>query len=369
MNLVRNIAHSRSQRKPGEEVGNAGGRHASTGWIVAQMENSRFNIDYVSTEDKHVDRECLTRVLVQRSIILLHSCSHQPATKYMMASSSTARHPRRIAGRVDWICVDLGTGGLRMGCSNEGDEDCKEIANYAEAQAGTPSLVPQAPSDIIYEPNDEGPAEPVAFGYARPRKSRRQTVVSKVKIALLPDPESYGYAHSLLVHASDTLRLSSVQQIPEDFLRFAVAHATKECGGQPRKGWVFSVPQSYGIEEVRNFRALIKKAGGIGNIYIHGESDCVTYANLPSIQDIIGEARELAFKQGRNFSVTAGIFDLGAGTAVRSPLRMRWIRLTYCNQDVTTSEICFNVDGTPPTITERRAPLGTPICSRLHIQY
>ncbi|KAH6703016.1 hypothetical protein BKA61DRAFT_494386 [Leptodontidium sp. MPI-SDFR-AT-0119] len=258
-----------------------------------------------------------------------------------MASSSTARHPRRIAGRVDWICVDLGTGGLRMGCSNEGDEDCKEIANYAEAQAGTPSLVPQAPSDIIYEPNDEGPAEPVAFGYARPRKSRRQTVVSKVKIALLPDPESYGYAHSLLVHASDTLRLSSVQQIPEDFLRFAVAHATKECGGQPRKGWVFSVPQSYGIEEVRNFRALIKKAGGIGNIYIHGESDCVTYANLPSIQDIIGEARELAFKQGRNFSVTAGIFDLGAGTA-----------------DVTTSVICFNVDGTPPTITERRAPLG-----------
>ncbi|KAH7378861.1 hypothetical protein BKA64DRAFT_714035 [Cadophora sp. MPI-SDFR-AT-0126] len=65
------------------------------------------------------------------------------------------------------------------------------------------------------------------------------------------------------------------------------------------------------------------------------------YANLPSIEDIIGEARELAFKQGRNFLVTAGIFDLGAGTA-----------------DVTTSEICFNVDGTPPTITERRAPLG-----------
>ncbi|PVH70475.1 hypothetical protein DL98DRAFT_554018 [Cadophora sp. DSE1049] len=258
-----------------------------------------------------------------------------------MAFSTTARHPRRIAGRVDWICVDLGTGGLRMGCSNEGDEDCKEIANYAEAQAGTPSLVPQAPSDIIYEPNDEGPAEPVAFGYARPRKSRHQTVVSKVKIALLPDPESYGYAHSLLVHASDTLRLSSVQQIPEDFLRFAVAHATKECGGQPRRGWVFSVPQSYGIEEVRNFRALIKKAGGTGNIYIHGESDCVTYANLPSIEDIIGEARELSFKQGRNLSVTAGIFDLGAGTA-----------------DVTTSEICFHVDGTRPTITERRAPLG-----------
>jgi len=72
-------------------------------------------------------------------------------------------------------------------------------------------------------------AEPVAFSYARPRKSRYQTVVSKVKIALLPDPESYGYAHSLLVHASDTFRLSSVQQIPEDFLRFAVAHATKEC--------------------------------------------------------------------------------------------------------------------------------------------
>ncbi|PVH67614.1 hypothetical protein DL98DRAFT_639763 [Cadophora sp. DSE1049] len=258
-----------------------------------------------------------------------------------MASSTIARHPRRIAGRVDWICVDLGTGGLRMGCSNEGDEDCKEIANYAEAQAGTPSLVPQAPSDIIYEPNDEGPAEPVAFGYARPRKSRLQTIVSKVNIALLPDPESYGYAYSLLVHASDTLRLSSVQQIPEDFLRFAVAHATKECDGQPRKGWVFSVPQSYGIEEVRNFRALIKKAGGTGNIYIHGESDCVTYANLPSIEDIIGEARELAFKQCRNFSVTAGIFDLGAGTA-----------------DVTTSEVCFNVDCTPPTITERRAPLG-----------
>ena len=89
-----------------------------------------------------------------------------------MVATFTNRHSivrGRTQGPVDYI--DLGTGGLRMGCSNEGDEDCREIGNYPEAQAGTPSLVPQAPSDIIYQPNDDGPAEAVAFGHAgHPRK-------------------------------------------------------------------------------------------------------------------------------------------------------------------------------------------------------
>jgi hypothetical protein len=127
-----------------------------------------------------------------------------------------------------------------MGCSNEGDEDCREIGNYPEAQAGTPSLVPQAPSDIIYQRNDDGPVDAVAFGHVRRRINRGQMTVSKVKIALLPDPASYGYAHSLLVAASKILKLDSVQRIPEDFLRPAIGHAIKDCGGHPRKGWVFS---------------------------------------------------------------------------------------------------------------------------------
>ena len=176
-----------------------------------------------------------------------------------MAASPITRGPRRIVGPPDHIIIDLGTGGLRMGSSNKTDGNCREIGNYPEAQAGTPSLVPQAPSDLIYELEDEGTAKPVAFGYARPRRSRRQILVSKVKIALLPDPSIYGYAYSLLVDASDKLKLSSVQQLAKDFLTFAVAHATKECGGQPRKGWVCSVPQFYGIEEGRTSEDLSKK--------------------------------------------------------------------------------------------------------------
>jgi hypothetical protein len=233
-----------------------------------------------------------------------------------MAPGTTAYHPRRIAGPFDHIFLDLGSGGLRMGYSNDGDEICQEIGNYPKAQAGTPSLVPQAPSNIIYEPQDEGPAKPVAFGFAKPRLSRRQILASKVKIALLPDPRIYGYAYSLLVDTSDRLGLDSVQQIPEDFLRLAIKHATEECAGQPKKGWVCSVPQFYRIADVQNFRRLIQNAGAAGNIYIHGESDCVAYANLPWIEDFTRESREAAFKQGQNFSIIAGVFDLGAGTTV-----------------------------------------------------
>lgn len=127
-----------------------------------------------------------------------------------MASSSTTYYPRRIVSGVDWICVDLRTGGLRMGCSNEGDEDYKEIAHYLEAQARTPSLVPQALSDIIYKSNNKGLVKAIAFSYTRPRKSQLQTIMLKVKIALLPDPKSYNYAHSLLVSASNTLKLRSI---------------------------------------------------------------------------------------------------------------------------------------------------------------
>ena len=229
----------------------------------------------------------------------------------------------RLQVPVDYIQVDLGTGGLRMGCSNEGDENCREIGNYPEAQAGTPSLVSQAPSDIIYQPSDDGPAEAVAFGHVRPRVKRGQTAVSKVKIALLPNPTSYGYAHSLLVAASETLKLHSVQQIPEDFLRLAIEHAIKECGGQPRKGWVFSVPQSYSIDQGRMFRDMIQRVGCKGGIYIQNESDCVAYANLPLIEDIVDEERNICFKRGLDFTIAAAVVDLGAGTAVSTHLLLQ----------------------------------------------
>jgi hypothetical protein len=79
---------------------------------------------------------------------------------------------------------------------------------------------------------------------------------------------------------------------------------------------VFLVPQSYKIKEVQNFRVLLQSAGCTGPVYIHGESDYVTYANLPSIEDIIDEARDLAFNKAQDFSVTAIIFGLRAGTSV-----------------------------------------------------
>jgi hypothetical protein len=245
-----------------------------------------------------------------------------------MVSWSEGYAPRRsivrgrIIGPVDYVYVDFGTGGIRMGCSNEGDEECREIGNYPNAEAGTPSLVPQAPSDIIYELTDEG-AQAVGFGYDRPRASRRQRAASKVKIALLPDPESYDYVYSLLVDTRDVLGLSSVQQIPEDFLRLAINHATRECNGQPKKGWVFSVPQSYGIDDVHNLRAILQTAGCRGEVYIHGESDCVTYANLPSIEHFMSSEIGLVFKKCGDFSMAAAILDLGAGTTVvNTPLML-----------------------------------------------
>ncbi|KAH8591887.1 hypothetical protein B0O99DRAFT_718362 [Bisporella sp. PMI_857] len=256
-----------------------------------------------------------------------------------MATSSTISYTKRTRGPVDFICVDLGTGYLRMASSNIGNKTCKEIGNYPAARAGTPSLVPQAPSSIIYEPDEKGPAKPVAFGYAAP--CRKQVRVSRVKIALLFDPENYGYSHSHLVGVVDSLRLQTIQQIPEDFLRFAIEHATKECGGQPKDGWAVSVPQYYKIEEAQSFQEVLRRAGCIGDIYIHGESDCVTYANLTAIEDIIGDERDSAFQNGENFTVTIGIFDLGAGTA-----------------DITTCEVCFKVDSTPPTVNELGALLS-----------
>lgn len=231
----------------------------------------------------------------------------------------------RITAPVNHVYLDLGTGSITMGCSREGDENCREIGNYPEAQASTPSLVPQAPSNTIYEPQNEGAAKPVAFGHAKPRSSKRHVQVSNVKIAILPDREVYSYAYSLLVDASDRLGLSSVEQVTEDFLSFAVAHAINECGGQPKKGWVCSVPQSYGIADVQRFRSMIYRAGAIGSIDIHGESDCVLYASLPWIENLIRNSKHAAFKQDRNYSILVAVLDLGAGTTVRIPkLRKRW---------------------------------------------
>ncbi|KAF7865658.1 hypothetical protein EAF04_005824 [Stromatinia cepivora] len=216
--------------------------------------------------------------------------------------------PKQIKGLVKNIHIDFGTEGLRMTYSIEGGEDCREIGNYPGAQAGMLSLVSQAPTNIIYKSNNDEPAKPVAFGYIKP--CCRQKLVFGIKIALLPDPENYSYAYTALVDAMDDLYLKSIQQIPEDFLRFAIEYTIKECGC-------------------------------LGNIYIHGESDYVAYTNLPIIEDIISDTKESVFKKRQNYIVAIGIFDLGAGTT-----------------DITTSKICFQYDGGPPVINELRAPLG-----------
>jgi hypothetical protein len=101
----------------------------------------------------------------------------------------------------------------------------------------------------MYEPQEEGAAKPVGFGYAIPRRNPRQEAIKNVKFAILRDREAYDYAYSLLVRASERLQLGSVERVAEDFLRFVVAHAISQCGGQPKKGWVFSVPQCYGTME------------------------------------------------------------------------------------------------------------------------
>lgn len=81
----------------------------------------------------------------------------------------TSRPVGRNHGLVDYIIIDVGTSGVRVGCCNDEDESCREVGNYLEAQAGTPSLVRQAPSNIIYEFQARGLAKPVAFGYASQR--------------------------------------------------------------------------------------------------------------------------------------------------------------------------------------------------------
>jgi hypothetical protein len=59
--------------------------------------------------------------------------------------------------------------------------------------------------------------------------------VENVKLAILADRKAYEYAYSLLDSASKRLRLESVEQITEDFLRLLVAHVISEGGGQPTK--------------------------------------------------------------------------------------------------------------------------------------
>jgi hypothetical protein len=217
---------------------------------------------------------------------------------------------------VDHIYVDLGTGNTRAGYSSEGGI-CMGIGNYPRAPEATPSLVPQAPSHIIYEPQEEGAAKPVGFGYAIPRRNPPQEAVKNVKFAILRDREAYDYAYSLLVDASERLRLGSVERVAEDLLRFVVAHAINQCGGQPKKGWVFSVPQCYGISDVQRYRNLIQRAGAEGDVDIHGESDCIMYASMHRIEDFVRDPKEAAFKLHRNLSVTAAVCDLGDGTTVR----------------------------------------------------
>lgn len=49
-----------------------------------------------------------------------------------------------------------------------------------------------------------------------------------MKIAFLQDSESYGYAYAALVDAADD-HLRSVQQIPEDFSRFAIEQRSRNA--------------------------------------------------------------------------------------------------------------------------------------------
>jgi hypothetical protein len=125
--------------------------------------------------------------------------------------------------------ADVGSGSFRAGYSNDGGI-CRAVGNYPGAQALIPSLVSLAPSRLIYEPQEEGPAKPMyGLGYAEPRK--HQEVVENVKLAILAGRKAYEYAYSLLDNASKRLRLESVEQITEDFLRLLVAHVLCE-GGQ-----------------------------------------------------------------------------------------------------------------------------------------
>lgn len=129
--------------------------------------------------------------------------------------------------------ADVGSGSFRAGYSNDGGI-CRAVGNYPGAQASTPSLVSLVPSRLTYEPQEEGPAKPVAFGYVEPRQ--HQVVVENVKLPILADRRAYEYAYSLLASASKRLRLESVEQILEDFLRLLVAHVIGEGGGQPTEG-------------------------------------------------------------------------------------------------------------------------------------
>jgi hypothetical protein len=83
------------------------------------------------------------------------------------------------------------------------------------------------------------------------------------------------------------------------------------------------VPQLYGIDNVHNLRTILQTAGCRGKVYIHGESDCVTYANLLSIEHFISSEIGLVFKKCGDFSIAAAILDLGAGTTVvNTPLML-----------------------------------------------
>jgi hypothetical protein len=82
----------------------------------------------------------------------------------------------------NFYVADVGSGSFRAGYSSEGGI-CIGVGNYPGAQA---------PSRLIYEPQQEGPAKPVGFGYAEPRQ--HQEVVENVKLAILADRKAYEYA-------------------------------------------------------------------------------------------------------------------------------------------------------------------------------
>lgn len=217
----------------------------------------------------------------------------------------------------DYIFVDFGFGGYRAAWCNRGDKTCYEVGNYPDAQADRPSSVCRVPTKVVYQPQDKGPAKPVAFGFTEPLEG--QEWLSRVKTVLLPDAETYVDAYSILEEASKRLKLDSIQDIPGDFLKFAVQHTLKECGGQPTQGWFCSVPQSYGVSNIQNFRSLMQRAGAEGDIYIHGEGDCVAYAHLRLIERLVRPSNT----DSESFSVAAVVLDLGAGTTVSMRGRMK----------------------------------------------
>ncbi|PQE03466.1 hypothetical protein CJF30_00010863 [Rutstroemia sp. NJR-2017a BBW] len=244
-----------------------------------------------------------------------------------------------IAECAELVAVDFGTSNLRMGSGNTAGESFKEIGNYPGAYGSyRPSTIAQAPSNIVYQKSEDAPAKVLGFGYCKPRVRHDDISVDAVKTPLLPDPQNYSYTYASQITAAKECLLDSVEQISEDFMKCAIEHAITQNDGEPSKGWLFAGPQGWTIQEVERFRKIVQRAGCKGEIWIHGESDCVAFANLSDIQHAT-----------RKNKVAVGVFDFGAGTT-----------------DVTVSELHFSRDSRSlEAIDELKESLGIAVGGNL----